>query len=103
MTSISRNVHTDKYVVNKYNNNIAGNIVNKYNNKHYRTTKRKPIDIKTSTYFGFGVENNNKDPKFKVGDPVKISKYQNSFAKGYTWKWSQEVYVIEKLLYHGHM
>ena len=50
MTSISRNAHTDKYVVNKYNNNIAGNIVNKYNNKHCRTTKRKPIDIKTSTW-----------------------------------------------------
>ena len=49
------------------------------------------------------VENNNKDPKFKVSDPVKISKYKNSFAKGYTWKWSKEVYVIEKLLYHGHM
>ena len=49
MTSISRNLHTDKYVVNKYNNDIFDDIVNKYNNEHRRTTKRKPIDIKTST------------------------------------------------------
>ena len=98
MTSISRNLHTDKYVVNKYNNDIFDDRVNKYNNEHRRTTKRKPIDIKTSTYFGFDVENNNKDPKFNVGDSVKILKYKNIFAKVSTWKWSKEVSVIEKLL-----
>ena len=67
MTSISRNVHNDK----------SDDIVNKYNNKNHRTTKRKPIDIKTSTYVDFDVEINNKDSKFKVGDPVKVSKYKN--------------------------
>ena len=40
---------------------------------------------------------NDKDPKFKVGDRVRISKYKNIFAKGYTPNWSEEVFVIKKL------
>ena len=42
----------------------------------------KPVDVKSSTYIDFGVENNEKDPKFQVGDHVKISKYKNIFAIG---------------------
>ena len=30
----------------------------------------------------------------KVGDHVRISKYKNIFAKGYTPNWSKEVFVI---------
>ena len=40
---------------------------------------------------------NNKDPKFQVGDRVRISKYKNNFAKGYTPNWSEEVFVIKKV------
>ena len=40
---------------------------------------------------------NDKDPKFKVGDRVRISKYKNIFAKGYTQNWSEEVFVIKKV------
>ena len=39
-------------------------------------------------------ETNKKDPKFKVGNHVRISKYKNIFAKGYTRNWSEEVFVI---------
>ena len=35
-----------------------------------------------------------KDPKFNVGDQVRISKYKNIFSKGYTSNWSEEVFVI---------
>ena len=38
-----------------------------------------------------------KEPKFKVGDHVRISKYKNIFAKGYTPNWSKEVFVISKI------
>ena len=38
-----------------------------------------------------------KYPKFKVGDLVRISKYKNVFANGYTPNWSKEVFVIKKL------
>ena len=44
----------------------------------------EPIDVKDNTYIDFKKEVNDKDPKFKVGDYVKISKYKNIFAKGYT-------------------
>ena len=43
----------------------------------------KPIDVKDNTYSNTSKEINNKDPKFKVGDHVRISKYKNIFAKGY--------------------
>ena len=42
----------------------------------------------TSTYSDFEIENNNKDPKFEVGDHVRISKYKTIFSKGYTLNWS---------------
>ena len=65
----------------------------------------KPIDVKTSTHFGFEVEHNDKYHKFKVHDCVTISIYKNIFAKGWTPKWSDEVFEIDKFksLYHGNM
>ena len=44
----------------------------------------KPIDVKSNTYIDSSREINSKDPKFKVGDNVRISKYKNVFAKGCT-------------------
>ena len=72
-------------------------IVHKYNHKKHRTIKMKPIDFKNNTYIDFGKEFNNNDSKFNVGDHVRISKYQNIFAKGYTLNWSEEVSVIKKI------
>ena len=59
-------------------------IVNEYNNSYHSTIKLKLIAVKSSTYIDFDVENNDKDPKFEVSDHVRISKYQNIFAKGFT-------------------
>ena len=56
----------------------------------------KPVDVKDNTYIDFKKEVTDKDPKFKVGDQVRISKYKNIFAKGYTPNWSEEVVVIKK-------
>ena len=42
-------------------------------------------------------KNNEKDLKFKIGDIVRISKYKNNFAKGYTPNWSEELFVIKKV------
>ena len=49
------------------------------------------------THIDFGKEVNDKDPKFKVGDHVRISKYKNTIAKGYTSNWSEEVFVIKEV------
>ena len=88
MTSISKNVYIDK----------LDDIVDEYNNTYHTTIKIKPIDVKDNTYINTSKEiNNNKDPKFKVGDYVRISKYKNVFAKGYMPNWSEEVFVIKKV------
>ena len=63
MTSISKNVYIDK----------LDDIVNEYNNTYLRTIKMKPIDVKDNADINIGKEVNNKDPKFKVGDHVRIS------------------------------
>ena len=88
MTSISKNVYIDK----------LGDIVNKYNNNTYHSTiKMKPVDVKSYTYIDSSKEINAKNPKFKIGDNVKISKHKKVFAKGYTPNWSEEVFVIKKV------
>ena len=74
-----------------------GDIVNQYNNTYHRTIKMKPVDVGDNTYIDFKKEVNDKDPKFKVDDNVRISKYTNIFAKGYTRNWSEEVFVISKI------
>ena len=57
----------------------------------------KRIDVKNNTYIDFKKEVNEKNPKYKVIDHVRISKYKNIFAKGYTPNWSEEVFVIKKV------
>ena len=86
MTSRSKNVYIDK----------LDNIVNEYNNSYHRTIKMKPIDVKDNTYINIDKEVNDNDPKFKVGDHVRISKYKNIFAKGYTPNWPEEIFLIKK-------
>ena len=85
--SVSKNVYIDK----------LDDIVNEYNNTHYRTIKIKPIDVKDNTYIDFSKKVNDNDPKFKVGDHIRISKYKNIFSKGYTPNWSEEVFVIKEV------
>ena len=72
-------------------------IVNEYNNTYYRTIITKPIDFKDNTYIGSIKKVNDEDPKFQVVDYVRISKYKNIFAEGYTRNWSEEVFVIKKI------
>ena len=57
----------------------------------------KPLDIKNNTYTDSNKVVNYKNHKFKVKDHVRISKYKNIFAKGYTLNWSEEVFVIIKV------
>ena len=95
MTSISKHVYIDK----------LDDTVDEYNNAYRRTIKMKPTDGKDNTYINIGKEINDNDPKFKVGDDVRISKYKNIFAKSYTPNWSEEILVIKeiKTQFHGHM
>ena len=87
MTSISKNVYIDK----------LDDLVDEYNNTYHTTIKMKLIDVKDNTYINADKEINNKDPRFKVGDYVRMSKYKNIFAKRYMPTWSEEVFVIKKV------
>ena len=86
MTSISKNVYIDKL-----------DIVRKYDNTYHISIKMKPIDVKDNTYIDFKKESNDKNPKFKVGDHVRVCKYKNIFAKGYMPNWSEEIFIIKKI------
>ena len=69
---------------NVYISNLD-DIVGEYDNIYHRSIKMKPVDV------------NDKDPKFKVEDLVRISKYKIIFAKEYTPNWSDEVFVVSKI------
>ena len=62
MISISKNVYID----------TLGDIVNKYNNTYHSAIKIKPVDVKSRTYIDLDIENNDKAPKFKIADRVRI-------------------------------
>ena len=71
-------------------------IVNKYNNTVRGTINMKPIDIIYDSYAEYNEDSHVTRPKFKADDHVRISKYKNIFAKGYTQNWSEEVFVVSK-------
>ena len=94
MTSVSKNVYIDK----------SDDIVKKYNNTYHRTIKIKLLDLKPSILLAIKRTHdrdikaiNNKDPKFKIGDIPRISKHENTFAKGYVPNWYEEVFFITKV------
>ena len=87
ITSISKNEYIDQ----------LDDIIDEYNNTYHRTIKMKPSDVKDNTYTNIDKEVNDNDPKFKVGDHVRISKYKNIFAKGYTPNWSEDVFVTKEI------
>ena len=79
-------------------------IVDKYHTNFHRTIKIKPINVKRNTYYDFDVENNDKNPKLKVGGSVRISKYKQNLQE-VTLRIGQKKFLwLEKLkiLYHGH-
>ena len=81
MTAISKNVYCE----------ALDDIVNKYNNAVHKAIKMKSIDVTDDSFA------EKKDPKFKIGDHVRISKYKNIFAEGYAPNWSEEVFIVSKI------
>ena len=87
MTAASKNVYFD----------VLHDTGDKYDNTVHKTAKMKPVDVISNFHAEYNEDSNEKDPKFKVGDWVKISKYKNIFAKGYIQNWSEEVFVVSKI------
>ena len=89
MTATGKNVYYD----------VLDDVVNKYNNTKHSTIKMKPIDVKDNNNNKrvHVDEHNEKDSRFKLGDRVRISKFRNIFAKGYTPNWSTEIFIVNKI------
>ena len=87
MTATSKNVYFD----------ALDNIVDEYNNTYHKTIKMKPVDVGNDSFAEYNEEFNEKDPKFKEGDHIRISRYKNIFAKGYAPNWSEEIFVVKKI------
>ena len=87
MTAIGKNVYID----------ALDDIVKKFNSIVHSSIKMKSKDVTDIKYVEYSEETNKKDPKFKVGENIKISKYKNIFAKGYTPNRSEEVFIINKI------
>ena len=87
MAAVSKNLYIDK----------LDDIVNEYNNTFHRAITIKPLKVKDNTYTDSIKEVKDKDPKLKIVDHVRISRYKNIFAKGYTPNWSEEVFVIKEV------
>ena len=95
LTASGKNVYYD----------VLDDVVNKYNNTKHSTIKTKPIDVGDTTKSSaialnkrvYIDEHNEKDSRFKVGDRVRISKFKNIFAKGYTPNWSREIFIVDKI------
>ena len=95
MTSVSKNVYIDK----------LDDIVGEYNNPYHRTIKMKPVDVKNNIYTDFKKEVNDKDPKFKVGEHVRTSKYKNISLKDTHQTDLKKFLLLVKLniQFHRHM
>ena len=87
MTATGKNVHYD----------VLDDVVNKYDNTKHSTIEMKRIDVGDNKRVYID-EHNEKDSRFKVGDRVRISRYKNIFAKGYTPNWSKEIFIVDNLL-----
>ena len=87
MTAINKNVYYD----------VLDDVVNEYNTTKHNTIKIKPKDIKKDNNRVYIDEHNKKSTRFNVGDRVRISKFKNIFAKGYTSNWSKEIFIVNKI------
>ena len=96
MTAAVKNVYYD----------VLDDVVNKYNSTKHSTIKMKPIYVGDTTKSSslernnkrvYIDEHNEKASRFKVGDRVRISKFKNIFAKGYTPNWSKEIFIVDKI------
>ena len=87
MTAIGKNVYYD----------VLDDVVNEYNNTKHNTIKMKPKDVGNNNKRVYIDEHNEKRSRFEISDRVRISKFKNIFAKGYTPNWSREIFIVNKI------
>lgn len=99
-----RFTHTEKY---NYVDGLLDDVVRSYNHAYHRSIKMKPADVTPDRVLEVynnlyhGLVPTNRNTKFKVGDHVRISREKQTFEKGYTWNWSEEVFKISQVIPHS--
>ena len=96
MTSISKDIYIDE----------LDDIANKGNNIYHRTIKMKPVDAKSNKYINSSREINDKDPRFKIGDIVRILKYQKKNFQKAIFQIGLKMFLslqMLEILFRGHM
>ena len=82
-------------------------LVNDYNNARHSSIKMTPVEASKkknenkvrNNLYGDLIYLKPGKPKFAIGDRVRISKYKRQvFDKGYTPNWTEEIFVIDKVL-----
>ena len=87
MTATGKNVYYD----------VLDDVVNEYNNTKHNTIKMKEKDVKNENNRVYIDDHIKKSARYNVGDRVRISKFRNIFAKGYTPNWSREMFIVNKI------
>ena len=86
MTALSKNAYFDCQTILSINTITV-----------HRTIKMKPVNVTSDSYLEQSEYSNKKEPRFRVGDRVRISKYKKIFANEYSQNWSEEVFVVSKI------
>ena len=81
---------------------VFNHIVKNHNTTHHNTIKIKLIDVKSNSYAEFNVGSNQKDPKFKIGDRVRISKYKNILLEDMLLIGQKKFLLLAKLKIQFH-
>lgn len=82
---------------------LLDEVVKEYNHSKHRTIAMRPVDVTKKTEDlvrqRLAVSKTPiKKPKFKVGDYVRISRWQrNIFSKTYLGSWSEELFLIRQI------
>jgi len=91
---------TRKYI------DVLDEMVNNYNNTRHSSIKMTPVEaslkkneitVWRNLYSDNLRRTSGPKPKFSVGDRIRITKKKTLFEKGYTPRWTEEVFTVSKI------
>ena len=92
------------YNTNKYIDALP-DLVEDYNNTVHSSTKLTPVEASKEenelkvwrNLYPDRYKTSRLNPKFSVGDEVRITKKKKVFEKGYTTRWTEEIFTIKEI------
>ena len=91
--------NTNKYI------DVLPDLVEDYNNTVHSSTKLSPVEASKKenelkvwrNLYPDRYKTSRLNPKFSVGDEVRITKKKKVFEKGYTTRWTEEIFTIKEI------